>query len=62
MIVKRRQEADANLAQALQVGIGDVPGRAIVFDEILIVLVVGRCVLGKWAQVVGCPGVGLERT
>ena len=48
--------------RSLEIGIGDVARRAVVFDEILIVLVVRRRELRERAQVLGRSGIGLERT
>ena len=62
MIVERSEKPDPNLAEILEVRIGDVAGRAVVFDQVLIVLIVRSGELREWTQVVGRAGVWLERT
>jgi hypothetical protein len=51
MVVEWSEKADANLIETAEVGVGDVAGRAVVFDEILIVLIVRSRELGKRTQV-----------
>src|ERR1700690_215652 len=62
MVVEWSEESDANLIKGAEVGVGDVAGRAVVFDEILIVLIVRSRELGKRTQVFRGAGVGLQRT
>src|ERR1019366_401246 len=62
VVVERRQKSNTNLIEILEVRIGNVAGGAVVFDEILIILVIRSSELRERAQVVGRAGVGLERT
>jgi hypothetical protein len=41
VIIEGTKKADANLGQIFEVGIGHIASCAVVFDEILIVLVIG---------------------
>ena len=40
MVVDWTEKADANFAEVLEIGIGDVASRAVVFDQIGVVLIV----------------------
>jgi hypothetical protein len=55
MIVERGQESDSNLAEILQIRIWNIARSAVVFDEVLIVLVIGFRELRKWTKSSGAP-------
>ena len=53
VIVKGSQKADTNLGKVLEVGIGDLSCRAVVFDEILVVLVIRSRELRERTKILG---------
>src|ERR1017187_5394191 len=61
MIVKRRQKTDANLAEVVEIPIGNVASRPVVFDQISVILVIRSGKLGIRAQVVRRSGVRFKR-
>ena len=62
MIVERGQENRYEPRSGLQIRIRSLARRAVVFNQVLIVLVVRRCEFGEWTQVIRRGGVWLQRS
>ena len=62
MVVERSEESDTDFGEVFEVGIGDLAGCAVVFDQVLIVLVIGRRELREGTQILRGAGVRFQRT
>src|SRR4051794_22629891 len=61
VVIEWREESDADLGEVFEVRIGDFAGRAVVFDEVLIVLVVQSSKLCKRTEVLRGACIRFER-
>jgi hypothetical protein len=62
MVIERTGENDADRGQIFEVEVRQVASGAVVFEEILMVLVIRSSEFRKRPQVVRCTGVGFQRT
>jgi hypothetical protein len=59
VVVERSEKSDANLSEVFEIRVRDFPGGTVVFDEILVVLVIGSRELGERAQILRRASVWL---